>query len=78
MLSRRRITVALIALILLAIGGWFIQNMLTVDDSDSEPGSLPDAEPGVQFALQSSPPSELSWTWTLTERGEPSPQEGAG
>lgn len=73
MLSRRRISAALIGLILLVIGGWFVQDVLMVDDPAPNPGSLPDADSGLHVAPLSSLPSEVSRTWTLIERGGPFP-----
>ncbi|EID52955.1 hypothetical protein AB8O38_04425 [Saccharomonospora xinjiangensis] len=45
MLSRRRIRIALIALIVLALVGWFAQQALGVGDPGPHGGSLPGAEP---------------------------------
>ncbi len=45
MLSRRRIRIALIALIVLAVVGWFAQQAFGVGNPGPHGGSLPDAEP---------------------------------
>ncbi len=45
MLSRRRIRIALVALIVLAIVGWFAQQAFGVGNPGPHGGSLPGAEP---------------------------------
>lgn len=76
MFSRRRISAALIGLILLAVGGWFLQDALAVDDAHRAPGSLPGADSGLPVESLSSLPPEVGRTWTLIERGGPFPYPG--
>ncbi|SFO99298.1 hypothetical protein SAMN02982918_1098 [Saccharomonospora viridis] len=55
MLSRRRIRVALVALIVLAIVGWFAQQALGVGNPGPPSGSLPGAESNPGVVLPSVP-----------------------
>ncbi len=43
MLSRRRISAALIALLLVVLGAWLVREVLGVGEADPRPGSLPGA-----------------------------------
>ncbi len=43
MLSRRRISAALIALLLVVLGAWLVREVFGVGEADSRPGSLPGA-----------------------------------
>lgn len=73
MLSRRRISAALLGLILLVIGGWLVKDVLAVGDPQPDPGSLPGADSGLEVTPLSSLPPEAERTWTLIERGGPFP-----
>ncbi|NIJ13251.1 guanyl-specific ribonuclease Sa [Saccharomonospora amisosensis] len=73
MLSRRRISAALIGLILLVIAGWLVKDVLAVGEPRHGTGSLPGADSGLEVAPLSSPPPQAERTWTLIERGGPFP-----
>ena len=63
--SSRRITVALVGLVLLVLAGWFAQSQLT-----GEPSS---PATGMQERALSDLPAEATDTWQLIERGGPFP-----
>ena len=67
MSSRRRITVALVGLIVLVLGGWLVR------DLGSDAGSAMATKP------LSSLPAEAAKTWRLVQRGGPYPypQDGS-
>jgi ribonuclease T1 len=72
--SRRRITLALIGLVVLVVVGWFIRDA-TTEDSAPPPASGSSAVPGQESGLQvkalSSLPAEATDTWRLIERNGP-------
>ncbi|SFK33846.1 MULTISPECIES: ribonuclease domain-containing protein [Amycolatopsis] len=61
MSSRRRITVALVGLLVLVLGGWLIRDL----------GS--DTGPGTSTTALSALPPEAAQTWRLIQRGGPFP-----
>ncbi|WP_019819292.1 hypothetical protein [Saccharomonospora saliphila] len=63
MLSRRRISAALIALLLLVLGAWLVREVLGVGDPAEAPGSLPGAESHAPAAVVSvwSPGPHARW-----------------
>ena len=63
--SSRRITVALVGLVLLVLAGWFVQSQLA--DEPSPPAT------GLQERALSDLPPEAADTWRLIERGGPFP-----
>lgn len=63
--SSRRITVALVGLVLLVLAGWFVQSQLTGEPSP--PSS------GMQERALSDLPPEATDTWRLIEAGGPFP-----
>jgi guanyl-specific ribonuclease Sa len=65
--SSRRITVALVGLVVLVLAGWFVQDRL----SDEPAGGMPEQ------AL-SALPAEVADTWRLIERNGPFPHEEDG
>ncbi|PXY20427.1 ribonuclease N [Prauserella sp. PE36] len=73
MLSRRRISVALVGLIVLVLGGWLIRDVMAVDAPPTGPGSLPGADSGLEVVSLSSLPPEAEETWRLIEQGGPFP-----
>ncbi|PXY27547.1 ribonuclease domain-containing protein [Prauserella muralis] len=73
MLSRRRISAALIGLLVLVIGGWLVQEVVAVNDPAEHRGSLPGAGSGLEVVPLSSLPEEVDQTWRLIERGGPFP-----
>jgi guanyl-specific ribonuclease Sa len=64
--SSRRITVALVGLVLLVLAGWFVQSQLT--DEPSPPGTS-----GMREQALSDLPPEAADTWRLIEAGGPFP-----
>lgn len=73
MFSRRRISVALVGLILLALIGWLVGELTTGGGSDAEGGSLPGADSDLEVVRLAELPPEVDETWTLIQRGGPFP-----
>lgn len=73
MLSRRRISAALIGLIVLVVGGWLVQEVVAVNDPAEHRGSLPGAGSGLDIVPLSRLPEEVDQTWRLIEQGGPFP-----
>ncbi len=63
--SSRRITYALVGLVVLVLVGWFTQSQLTGDE--------PPPATGMQERALSELPAEAADTWQLIERGGPFP-----
>ncbi|MFI7674287.1 ribonuclease domain-containing protein [Actinophytocola sp. NPDC049390] len=63
--SSRRITVALVGLVVLVLAGWFVQSQLT-----DEP---PAPTTGMREQALSDLPAEAADTWRLIEQGGPFP-----
>lgn len=61
--SSRRITVALVGLVVLVLAGWFVQSRLAGDEPT----------PGLTERPLSELPAEATETWGLIERGGPFP-----
>jgi guanyl-specific ribonuclease Sa len=70
--SRRRISVGLLGLLVLVLGGWLVKDV-AVGHSDPGLGSLPGADSGMRVAPLSSLPPEVERTLELIERGGPFP-----
>jgi len=68
--SSRRITVALIGLIVLVVAGWSVRELVTDDD--------PGAGSGRPVRALSELPAEASDTWRLIEKGGPFPYREDG
>lgn len=68
--STRRITVALVGLVVLVLAGWFVREQTT-----GEPGTsaVPGADSGLAVRALSELPAEAADTWRLVERGGPFP-----
>jgi ribonuclease T1 len=64
--SSRRITFALVGLVVLVLAGWFTQSQLTGDEP-------PPPATGMQERALSDLPAEAADTWQLIERGGPFP-----
>ncbi len=64
--STRRITVALVGLVVLVLAGWFVQTRLA-----GEP--VPPPSSGMRERALSDLPAEAADTWRLIERGGPFP-----
>lgn len=72
--SSRRITVALVGLVVLVLAGWFVRTAVSGDDT----GTLPGAESGLPVRALSDLPPEAEGTWRRIERGGPFPYERDG
>ncbi|WP_199434932.1 ribonuclease domain-containing protein [Qaidamihabitans albus] len=72
MFSRRRISAALIGLLVLALGGWIVRDV-AVGGPETGPGSLPGADSGLRVVALSALPPEAGDTWRLIEAGGPYP-----
>ncbi|MET0133985.1 MAG: ribonuclease domain-containing protein [Kibdelosporangium sp.] len=64
--SRRRITVALIGLVVLVVVGWFARDAVTTNAAE-----LPGSQSGLPVRSLSVLPPETASTWRLVERGGP-------
>ncbi|MPZ81211.1 MAG: ribonuclease N [Actinophytocola sp.] len=72
--SSRRITVALVGLVVLVLAGWFVRDVTSGDDTAAVPG----ADSGLPVRALSDLPDEADGTWRLIERGGPYPHEQDG
>ena len=89
MVNRRRITAALIGLLVLVLGGWLVKNVLS-DSSSSPPASsssssvapvksggaaakLPGTDSGLAVKPLSTLPTQAADTWKLIQKGGPYP-----
>ncbi|MCE7011599.1 ribonuclease N [Kibdelosporangium philippinense] len=73
--SRKRITFALIGLVILVVAGWLIRDAST----ESAPApSLPGQDSGLQVKALSTLPPEAGTTWRLIEKGGPFPSTRDG
>jgi len=70
-LSRRRITAALVGLVVLVIGGWLVKD--ATSGGAAPGGALPGADSGLAVQTLSSLPREASDTWELIRSGGPFP-----
>jgi guanyl-specific ribonuclease Sa len=81
---RRRITVALVGLIVLVLAGWLIRDLsggsgrpasttTTTSASAAAAGSVPGASSGLPVKTLSSLPKETAATWKLIQQGGPFP-----
>lgn len=75
--SSRRITVALVGLVVLVLAGWFVQAAVTDDDPGAAP-RVPGADSGLPVRALSDLPDEAADTWRLIERGGPFPHDRDG
>lgn len=85
MTSRRRITIALVGLIVLVLAGWLIRDVTTgstgapstTSSSVSKPsgssGAVPGSSSGLPVKALSSLPKEAGDTWKLIQKGGPFP-----
>ena len=80
MTPRRRITIALVGLIVLVLAGWLVKDLsggsgrpapTTVTSTAS--GSVPGASSGLPVKALSSLPKEAADTWKLIQQGGPFP-----
>lgn len=81
MVNRRRITAALIGLLLLVLAGWLVKNVL-VDRASPSPApsstsaaaaKLPGADSGLAVQPLSALPPQAADTWKLIKAGGPFP-----
>ncbi|MFD8499808.1 ribonuclease domain-containing protein [Amycolatopsis sp. NPDC059657] len=82
MFNRRRITAALIGLIVLVLGGWLVKTQVA-DDAPAKPapsssqavssGKLPGSDSGLPVKGLSTLPSEAADTWKLIKANGPFP-----
>ncbi|MFO7191021.1 MULTISPECIES: ribonuclease domain-containing protein [Thermocrispum] len=72
--NRRRITAALVGLLLLVGAGWVAQNQWGGSATDQLPG----AESGLPITPLSELPAEARQTWRLIQRGGPFPERQDG
>ncbi|AXB47787.1 ribonuclease domain-containing protein [Amycolatopsis albispora] len=72
MFNRRRITAALIGLIVLVVGGWLVKD-LVADGSGGQGGPVPGSESGLRVEKLSSLPPEAAETWKLIGSNGPFP-----
>jgi guanyl-specific ribonuclease Sa len=85
MFNRRRITAALIGLLVLVLGGWLVKDV-TCGGSPSSPapgtsasaparggGAVPGADSGLPVKALSALPPQATDTWKLIEKGGPYP-----
>lgn len=73
MFSRRRISVALLSLIVLVAVGWVVRDVTVDGDAPAAGGSVPGADSGLPVKALSSLPEQADDTWRLIERGGPFP-----
>jgi guanyl-specific ribonuclease Sa len=84
MFNRRRITAALIGLLVLVLGGWLVKDNLGGGSTSSSPGTsasapakggaaVPGADSGLPVKALSALPPQASDTWKLIEAGGPYP-----
>lgn len=66
--SSRRITLALVGLIVLVLAGWFVRELVTGDGTAS---GVPGADSGLPVRALSELPDEAAGTWRLIEKGGP-------
>lgn len=70
--SSRRITVALVGLIVLVLAGWFVRELV------ADPAGPPGAGSGLPVRALSELPAEATGTWRLIEKGGPFPHDEDG
>lgn len=73
MLNRRRITAALIGLLVLVVVGWLIQDVVVGADNDGNGRSLPGVESGLRVEPLSALPEQAAQTWELIKQDGPFP-----
>lgn len=77
MLNRRRITAALIGLLVLVLGGWLIQDVVGAENGAGDTGStVPGVESGLRVEPLSALPEQARQTWELIEQDGPFPYPG--
>lgn len=81
MTSRRRITIALVGLIVLVLAGWLIRDVTTgsgpasttTSTSAGAGAAVPGSSSGLPVKVLSSLPKEAAGTWKLIQQGGPYP-----
>ncbi|CAM4059366.1 ribonuclease domain-containing protein [Kibdelosporangium persicum] len=74
--SRKRITFALIGLVVLVVAGWLIRDASS--GSSPGPAHLPGHDSGLPVTALSQLPPEATATWRLIEKGGPFPSTRDG
>lgn len=74
--SRKRITFALVGLVVLVLVGWLVKE-ITADSGGSSSGA-PGADSGMQVKALSQLPPEVGDTWRLIVKGGPYPYREDG
>lgn len=74
-LNRRRITAALIGLLVLVGGGWLLRDLVA---ESSDPPARSTSDSGLRIEPLSSLPEEAAETWRLIEAGGPFPERQDG
>lgn len=77
-LNRRRITAALIGLLVLVGGGWLLRDLVAASPSDPPTRSDSASDSGLRVERLSSLPEEAAETWRLIEAGGPFPERRDG
>lgn len=86
MFNRRRITAALIGLLVLVLGGWLVKDVLSGNSSPAAPATgssasapakggaaVPGADSGLPVKALSALPPQAADTWKLIQQGGPYP-----
>jgi guanyl-specific ribonuclease Sa len=78
--SSRRITAALVGLIVLVLAGWFVRGLVTGTDTGTGAGTgaVPGTDSGLSVRAMSELPDEAAGTWRLIEDGGPFPNDEDG
>jgi ribonuclease T1 len=73
--SRRRITFALVGLLVLVLGGWLVKDLApgSPQNAASQPTTTVSAPSGMQVKALSKLPAEATTTWKLIQKGGPFP-----
>jgi guanyl-specific ribonuclease Sa len=72
------VTIALIALVALVVGGWLVRDLTGDEGQQSRPPASAPARSGLPVRPMSSLPPQAAQTWTLILRGGPFPSSRDG
>jgi len=75
--SSRRITVALVGLVVLVLAGWFVQDLFS-DEQAGRDNQTSSEQPASDQQPLSELPAEATDTWRLIEKNGPFPHEQDG
>jgi ribonuclease T1 len=76
--SHRRVTIALIGLVALVIGGWLVKDLAGGSQPHNPPAASAPARSGLPVHPLSSLPPQAAQTWALIQRGGPFPSSHDG